>query len=245
MNQAEVYVLCEGYHDRAFLAGLLVDGLGWTEPKRTDGRIVVKDPFTSTNLRGGEYGFAKGDRFIRVVPAQTETKIRPLADARLKERRTKRLEALVLCFDSDTEDGRGLASRRASFSGFASTVGGTLDAEGMRFVIDGVPVHIVVWRTASDAVGEGVPQQHTLERVVCSAVSRTAPDRAASVAAYLAATPLGRGGPKEHAWSYMAKWHGENGCEDFYRQVWRDASISKALKDELERTGTWQVFETV
>jgi hypothetical protein len=52
-------------------------------------------------------------------------------------------------------------------------------------------------------------------------------------------------GPKEHAWSYMAGWHAEHGCEDFYSNLWRDAAIVRELESRLRSSGAWQLAQAM
>ena len=75
------------------------------------------------------------------------------------------------------------------------------------------------------------------ERLVCSAVLAQYPERGEIVSHFLSAEPKGELGPKQHAWSFMAKWFGDRGCEDFYSAIWEDPDIAKHLEALLTETG--------
>src|SRR5436309_2878174 len=76
-------------------------------------------------------------------------------------------------------------------------------------------VALVRWE-ASDPDGPGLPQQQTLERLVCAALIAAYPTRAKSVQDWLDSRPQPPGThPKEHAWSHMAGWYADQGCEAF------------------------------
>jgi hypothetical protein len=70
------------------------------------------------------------------------------------------------------------------------------------------------------------------------------PERAGAVAAWLANLPGGaKDGPKEHAWSHMAGFYAENGCEGFCRLVWDDSKIATQLEQRLTMAGAWRTLE--
>lgn len=68
------------------------------------------------------------------------------------------------------------------------------------------------------------------------------PERAVSVQKWLDQRPFPPSpGVKEYAYSYMAGWYAENGCDDFYRCLWDDPQIVEALKARLEESGAWKI----
>jgi hypothetical protein len=98
MSRSEVYILCEGYHDRAFWAGWL-DRLGC----KNLGRGCV-DPW-GKSVTGGQFGFqTRAGRFVRVVPAGGKDEVRRLARIRLQGRATEPLKAVVASVDHDGID---------------------------------------------------------------------------------------------------------------------------------------------
>ncbi|MHC4178430.1 MAG: hypothetical protein ACYSWU_13035, partial [Planctomycetota bacterium] len=106
-------------------------------------------------------------------------------------------------------------------------------------------VSLVRWE-ASDAPVSGVPTQQTLERLVCAALVAAYPDRGPAVKSWLDARPVGpEAGPKEYGWSYMAGWYAQHGCEDFYRNLWRDERVVAELQSRLTESGAWRVAEAL
>ena len=97
----ESVVLCEGYHDRAFWAGLLLSRCGCVKSTR--------DPFGETVQGAGQYGFCTlSGQFARVVPAGGDAdRVLQAGRTRLGRRRSKPLRRLVLCIDDDTLGGDG------------------------------------------------------------------------------------------------------------------------------------------
>src|SRR5258708_28373216 len=102
---SESYILCEGYHDRAFWGGLLLH-LNCADPgalpsgKRRD----FRDPFGNLVRGYGVFGFrSRSGAFIRVVPAHGKDNIPSLARNRLEERKGKALTRLVINVDSDQQ----------------------------------------------------------------------------------------------------------------------------------------------
>jgi hypothetical protein len=52
-------------------------------------------------------------------------------------------------------------------------------------------------------------------------------------------------GPKEHAWSHMAGWYADKGCDDFYQALWRDDAVIPHLRSRLEASGAWGAVEAL
>lgn len=63
---SETYVLCEGYHDRAFLKASLLH-LGCSGPSN-QGRDYVRDPWDLFVEKGQFVFYSNSNQFIRVIP---------------------------------------------------------------------------------------------------------------------------------------------------------------------------------
>jgi len=106
-------------------------------------------------------------------------------------------------------------------------------------------ISLVRWE-AADRPAVGVPDQQTLERLVCAALVAAYPNRGATVAAWLesrADAPATT--PKEFAWSHMAGWYANAGCEGFYRAVWGYPQLVTELRTRLTACGAWRVAEVL
>lgn len=253
---SESFILCEGYHDRAFWKGWLLH-FGCSDPglPTVPGapRITVRDPWKDP-VRGGQYAYhSKSGRFIRVVPSHGKGNILPAAKARLIERIRKPLLHLVINIDSDLGVGQtsstALGLRRKDVLHFVQTnfdSMAALNAAGDVELDSGATkVALLRWE-ANDPVAAGLPNQQTLERLVCCALVAAYPARAKAVQDWLDTRPLPpAAGPKDHAWSYMAGWYAEHGCDDFYANLWKDPPIVAELEARLRAAGAWQVVEAV
>src|SRR5262249_29397571 len=103
-SMSESVIYCEGYHDRAFWMGWLVNlgcvDPGFPPPGRT-GRLPIYDPL-STLVSGGQYAYhSRSGRFLRVVPCHGKSRILPAVRIRLGQRNSKALLRLVISIDSD------------------------------------------------------------------------------------------------------------------------------------------------
>lgn len=73
------------------------------------------------------------------------------------------------------------------------------------------------------------------------------PDRSAAVAKWLSTRPdaptkhLG----KAYAWSHMAGWYADQGCERFYRVVWEQDELAQALENQLAKLGAIEIMRSV
>jgi hypothetical protein len=251
---SESLVLCEGFHDRAFWAGWL-GHLGCSDDgfrPNTPGYPAV-DPF-GEKVRGGQYAYrTRGGGFVRVVPCGGRGNILPAARTRLRQRATKALVRLVVNIDPDVDIGaEGASSAGLRAQNIREVVTREFDpAAGMTsegdIAIDGgtTLVSLIRWE-ADDPHAEGVPAQQTLERLACTAIVAAYRDRARAVHGWLGSRPAAPvAGPKEHAWSYMAGWYAEHGCDDFYAHLWRDPQIVPELRGRLERSGAWRIAEAL
>jgi hypothetical protein len=252
---SESVILCEGFHDRAFWAGWLLY-LGCTDPGRPSAgktmRNKILDPW-NTPVSSGQYAYhSQTGQFIRVVPCHGKSKI--LVDARvyLGQRALKPLSRLIINVDPDVP-AAGLSHgttglRRQDiyqfvrqFDPLASfTANGEIEADG-----GATNISLIRWET-NDQDGPGLPQQQTLERLVSAALVAAFPARAKAVHDWLASRPNPPSpDPKEHAWSYMAGWAADLGCEAFYSNLWNDPPVVRELESRLRAGGAWQTAATL
>lgn len=259
--ERESVILCEGYHDRAFWAGWL-EHLGCNDPGRPPGRtgrVDVLDPW-GDKVTGGEYGYrSTSGKFIRVFPCRGDRR-RVLREARnrlneerqrLKQAGKSRLARLILNVDPDlkadgtsTQTGFRHQDLRAVVQEYDPSAA---DGEnGSLSLFDGaILVSLIRWET-NDPPSRGLPNQQTLERLVCAAVVAAYPDRGAAVQNWLDSRPgVPEAGPKEFGWSHMAGWYADAACEGFYRVLWNDRQVVAELRSRLEHSGGWQIAEAL
>jgi len=234
MRSAELY--CEGFHDRAFLAGWLLSR-GWVDPGRKDGRRgPVVNPTSGKTVVGGRFGFVSpnGELFLEVVPTSGYPQIRADLRRRISELATRPLDELVVVVDLDSESATPtsdeLRARREALLAVWQPRSTLLGGERTRF-------DVVVWCLAGPR-RSGVPAKQTLERIVCAALADAYPVRAECVERWLASRPAASPlGPKNYSWSYMAGWDAERGSEDFLRSVWDDAALRPLLDAAMATCG--------
>lgn len=261
---SESVVLCEGYHDRAFWAGWLrslrCTDLAQQSQSRSDARIRVGDPW-DVPVTAGQYGYhSRSEKFIRLVPCGGDRrKILREATERLNEEHQRfregaaqpRLMRLVLAIDSDLYADGGIGKtgfRHQDLLAWLKNLGFAYEERepGVLVLFDGrTSLSLVRWE-AGDAPRPGLPNQQTLERLVSAAVTAAYPQRAPAVQQWVDSRPDGPPpGPKEFAWSYMAGWYAEFGCQAFYEEVWRDERIAEELTARLTACGAWRVAEAL
>ena len=254
---SESIVLCEGYHDRAFWAAWL-ERLECTDPgkqKGGGGRRDVLDPW-GNKVVGGQYAFHSGSgRFVRIVPCNGKSNVLPAARIRLQKEADRlnqgasesRLTRLVVNLDPDVSSsdpsgktGFRQPDLRALLTSFDSSPVETDDGD-FKLLDARITVSLVRWETENDS-GAGLPDPQTLERLVCAALVAAYPERGLAVQNWINSRPGDpAAGPKEFAWSYMAGWYAENGCEAFYRQVWKDDGVVGELEPRLRACGAWRI----
>jgi hypothetical protein len=111
---------------------------------------------------------------------------------------------------------------------------------------DGARVYLIDWARGSSAVTPqaGVPRKNTLERLVCDCLAETFPSLAQAVEKWLVTRPdvpdADDIDPKGYAWSYMAGWKANSGCDYFFRQIWHTPAIKPRLEQKLTQLGYWQ-----
>lgn len=251
---SESYVLSEGYHDRAFWKGYLLH-LGCTDPgARPQGlRAKVFDPFGSP-VASGHFAFrSRSGAFVRVVPAGGKSLIPELLKTRLKESEIKPLRRLVVNVDLDQHaDGSPSVGTLITFHQLETVVrefdsGAQVDAQGDILIRGGeTKVSLIPWRSP-DPSGQEIPNQHSLERLICAALMAVYPKRGPAVQTWLNSRPDATpAGPKEYAWSYLAGWHADTGSyEGFCSAIWNNEQVAAQLKSRLEASGAWRVAEAL
>jgi hypothetical protein len=249
---SESVVLCEGFHDRAFWAGWLLD-LGCTDPGHTAGgaRKPIVDPWKKPVI-GGQFAYhSKSGRFVRVHPCHGSGNLRREARNRVSSRALESLLRLVVNVDSDVIVGGAAAAVGWTNQTLADLA---MDADNQcasisdrEYSLDGgdCTLNLVRWECA-DVAAAGIPAQQTLERLVTASLVAAYPDRGPAVQAWLDHRPAPPGaGVKEFAWSHMAGWYADQGCEAFYSQLWNDPDIVAQLEPRLRAIHAWSVAEAL
>ncbi len=201
-----IYILCEGYDDRAFWQGFL-EHLGASSLKNKRGPVSGKEW-----EGGGRYAYTNSAQTKEIVvqPTNGRRNIRKSAD-----QVTKLYASAQLVLNGDDD-------------GLASELPATWLTD-MAQQMAPVPATIV-WRSSLSPQTPGVPERQNLERLVCGALAQAYPERVAKVSSY-----LGQVGDsaKQCAYTYVAGWYAENGCTDFYCAVWRDPLVERYLIQDL------------
>jgi hypothetical protein len=249
---SESVILCEGFHDRAFWDGwLTLLGCNSDGFKPGTPGFPATDPW-GTEVRGGQFAFrSKMGDFLRIRPCNGKSNVLREARIRLTQRTTKPLLRLVLNVDVDTSAAgmapvTGLRQQDVLHEVQKIAPAAVLNAVG-EIEVDGgaTKVCLVRWE-ASDPPAPGLPDQQTLERLASAALVAAYPARAAAVQNWLDGRPSPPASdPKEHAWSYMAGWHAEHGCEEFYSNLWTDLQVAAQLETRLRASGAWQIAATL
>lgn len=255
MSKSESVILCEGYHDRAFWTGMLLKqgcvDPGQPLPNQSRRKFVV-DPW-GKEVKSGQYGFqSKTGVFIRVIPCGGKHNILRFLKIRLAERATKPLHYLVVSADADLDLSSGLTKPKGPSDEAVERIlrehdsNATKTSEGI-WQLDGGRSNLMIVRwQVDDRSKEGLPAKQTLERLVCAALAEVYPSRAPAVQNWLdSRSEAPAMGPKEYAWSYMAGWYADGGCEYFYRRIWDEPRVVQALESRLTHCGAWQVAKRI
>jgi hypothetical protein len=164
--------------------------------------------------------------------------------------RLRRCDWFVANLDSDAPHDDGGAARAARIESAVARfkTQGAVTGSGSEYaLVDGTKLGILLWE-ASDAAHAELPSTQTLERLVCASLRAVHPARAAAVEQWLRAR-VAEGSPslgaKAFAWSHMAGWYSEHGCDDFYQQLWRDDPVVSALQTRLAERGAWDLVQKI
>lgn len=205
--ELEIIVLCEGYQDRAFIAGL-AEQMGWPWPRRNAASQVDARDLDGRLVRGsGKFYFlqetAEFRRGLLLQPCAAEmtggqvaqqvegallSHLRDIASGTMVARR----RCMFWCVDADTRAGEPVEARAKSER---SRLLNLIQREGIyaslapdgRIWLDGTTACALplVWHTDDRSGMKGVPDKQTLERLVCAAMAAAYQDRAAHVQDWL------------------------------------------------------------
>jgi hypothetical protein len=252
---SESIVLCEGFHDRAFWAGWLTH-LGCSDEGYRPGTsgYPQRDPWGDPVRGGGQFAYrSRSGAFIRVRPCGGRTKILTDAEVRLRDRALRPVSRLVVTVDPDTSVSAAGPATGLRAQDVERFIQANIDPAAVRgaageVAIDGgaAVICLVRWEV-NEPPNPAVPDTQTLERLTCCALAAAFPARGQNVGSWLASrsSPPLTPDPKEHAWSYMAGWYAEHGCDFFYRHLWSDLLVARELETRLRATGAWQVAEAL
>lgn len=246
----ESIIYCEGYHDRSFWDGILRH-LGCTSLKTKDGTAVI-DPF-GEELKGGHFAYrSKSGRFIRLVPCHSKNDVIKFAKVRLKVIATKPVDRLILNVDSDMSSKLSVEeatqNRFSTLSDKARNISPTAKmSDTLDFNFEGgAPlIAFIDWHTDAPS-SILLPDQQTLERLVCDALLTAYPERSKTLTPWFDSLPQkSREEVKTYAWSHMAGWHAGDNCDAFYSRLWEDEKVVEELRKRLETCGAWSVAEAL
>jgi hypothetical protein len=186
----------------------------------------------------GHHGYwTQSNNFIRIVPCHGDDKVMRELESVLKQRATRPFTHLLVNLDGDDMDGAVIRDRRHSVLDRTRKSDPNAALDSSVIVLSGdARVVPVIWEAHdADAAIEGIPCQNTLERLVCAAICAAYPERGAIVTRWLASRGSTVAGPehKAHAWSMMAGWFPDRGCDDFYSAVWQEQPIRAELEKRL------------
>lgn len=242
-DPGEWAVLCEGFHDRSFVAGLFENHFGLRQ-ERTDDR--------GAEIARGHFGYRnRAGAVVRVVPCGSKSRLVPETRKYLARLATDPLRGLVLVTDEDTACSAADARERAlaRLRTQAEQFGGAIAGDEI-LVNQGTPLLAITWGCDDLAPG-AVPPAQCLERLVVASLVASFPERGEIVKHYLSDTK--RVGyqdgadaiNKAYSWSHMAGWYAGEGCDGFLRCLWNDSRVVPQLRSRLDETGAWGVFERI
>ncbi|MCK4340864.1 MAG: hypothetical protein KAY37_03980 [Phycisphaerae bacterium] len=244
---SEAVILCEGFYDRAFWAGWL-EYSGCPKPEPGNIHDTLKRP-----VKGGQFGYyTPNGQFIRIVPCHGKDNVLPVLRRRIEDRQqAPLLSQLVVNVDPDTRvadsDGRtGLRTEDVERDVKQLVPNAARNDDGDIVIDDGATmVSLVRWETG-DSETEGIPAQQCLERLVCAALVAAYPERGQPIQNWLEGRPRAPDlTPKEFAWSHMAGWYAQRGCNDFYRALWSDPKVVSELESRLKASGAGRIAEAL
>jgi hypothetical protein len=242
-------IICEGPHDQAFWEGWLDRfSIRPLPPKEREifQESVNATGYASTNR---EHALQTGNgNFVGVRPVGSESKILPTLRSILRDRPKYEVSQIVINLDPDTISGDGQTGLRVTdvLREVRKIDSSATEEDNSIGAFDGaVRIFLVRWEVAGETP-LGVPEKQTLERLVCSATQKAYPERAEDVAKWLSERRNASATkPKAFVWSFMAGWHADSGCTDFFKDIWRDPKIAEELKVILQENGTWRVAESL
>ncbi|MEM9555790.1 MAG: hypothetical protein AAGC60_16165 [Acidobacteriota bacterium] len=231
-------ILCEGFDDRAFWSGWLVERLACTDPT-SGGMEPARDAWgRGIQGRGRHFFRTPAGAGIIVEPGRGRSQLKRLA-ARYLGGLARSFDRVLINFDSDAD----AESVETDGEDFLRTIvlehGGT-ENKG-RFAVGATRVDAIVWRCDDPADTCGVPNKQTLERLACAAIVEAYTRRAEPVESWLSAEPRTSVDEKNYSFSYLAKWYADHGADDYWRALWRDEAIAEALEGRLEASGALEV----
>jgi hypothetical protein len=235
-------VLCEGYEDRSFWKGWLLN-LRCTDPS-DGGKRPVNDAWGRPVKGSGRYLFrTPSGSDVLVQPFQGRANARRAVEEYLGGKQTYRPQRVVLNLDSDGAN-EGDTSAEDQIHGIAQALGADGPAGGPYEAEESV-LYPVIWRCGDAEPAPGLPKKQTLERLVAAAICAAHPDRGPAVKVWLEAEPHGLALPKSYSYSYFAKWYADRGAGSFYEHLWQDEAVAAELKKRLEATGSWATVEAL
>lgn len=232
---SQILVLCEGYDDRAFWKCWLLR-LGatdlWLEAggKRNRLKKILQDG-AAKSVDGDFCVRSRSGEVIVIRPVHGIDELWSAAEATLHDATSSRL---ILSCDSD---------RPAEHSTPASHRLQQLERLRGSTVVD-----LVVWHCDDPPGLPGVPEQQTLERLICAAIAAGQPatwNRA--VEAFLRHEPVLGPNHKNYAHAYWAKFFAHD-FDDLYTAVWseeRFPEIARQLEIRLRRNAAWDLVAAV
>jgi hypothetical protein len=173
----DFYVLCEGYHDRDFLAGWLESASGWTDPSRGGTRPIAG--FANEDVPKGGFVFASGETRVCLVPTGGRSALQRQLGRWLEEISDLyklSYEGIVVVADPDgpcssqTDAVEDLVRQELLKAGSAAAGPAPWNHQG-------VVVDYASMRTGPVAEASDLPDTENLERVVATAFARAYPTR--------------------------------------------------------------------
>lgn len=236
-----VHVLCEGFHDRDFLAGWFELVAGWTDP--TNGGKRPVQLFGEERVPKGAFlfdGKASGVR-ICIVPCGGREQLSRRFGKWLDE--VSKLGAMTYSDIVVVADGDHLAGDHTdpveSLVRQELTKAGSQPTGAQPWRHRSLGIDFVSMRAGVVDNVVGLQEQECLERVVCAAFARAHSLRYQSMVHWLSGRhePSGSG-QKAMTWSIMAGWFADQGPTDFLRRaIWNDPRMREELNRVLAATG--------
>jgi hypothetical protein len=233
----ERLVLLEGYHDRAFVQGLLEKCFECVEARdaRPELKLKGKGVYKLQTLSGA---------LISYVPVGSDDFSSTQQDI-VPEVARRGLDTLITIHDADLEATSPFELGAQELSDKIAGHQSTLD---QTFVggIEKSRCRALLW-SSPEGASDLLPPKQTLERLVCGAIHAAYPERLRDVRGFLdsRSAPLPQNQGKEEAMSLMAGWNANAGSDSFYRLIWNDDKICSALVKHLTTQGLWPHFEAL